>query len=262
MKTNKKYLIGTGVVVAVLAVGGTAAFFTSTDFISNPFQTGSTDIPTDPNAGIKIWEKFNTDLVYKDYDPLIGPEAAKEVLPGEAINKDVQVRSNANYNQFVRANYTVVGYTAVINNVETVVKSVWTDKVLTDPSTKIIGYKTDTGTNVKADGSALTTAGLIENPLDIALISVTLKPSGTTGETWTTKQSDGWYYYNQILAPDAGTTDLLDSVTLAGSASNIYKGLGYKVNVNANSIQATDAAWTAWPGVGTKPTVIDSTVNN
>lgn len=268
--TSKQKKIAAGALAAFLAVGGTAAFFTSSDLISNPFQTGTTTDTTDPNAGIDIWEKFNKDENYKNYDT-VTLTPATEVLPGEAVNKDVQVRSTANYNQFIRAQYEVVGFTAMIGSetekVATLVKSVYTDKALTDTTAKIIGYKLANDTIVNLTGDTLTLpVGAVESVLDISLVSVQLKTSGAINtDTWSAVASDGWYYYNKILAPNAATTDLLDSVTLAGSAGNIYKNLGYTVDVKAESIQATPTAWTSTVATGgweqseaSMPTVVDN----
>lgn len=70
-------------------VGGTFAWFTSQDTVTNQFTTGKTD-NDDPDAGIKIVEKFNE------------PD---KVLPGDETNKDVQVKNTANYDQFIRVKF-------------------------------------------------------------------------------------------------------------------------------------------------------------
>ncbi|MGL4973032.1 MAG: hypothetical protein ACRC6H_07795, partial [Culicoidibacterales bacterium] len=56
---NKQKKIAAGALVAFLAVSGTAAFFTSSDLITNIFATGSTLRPEDPNAGIDVNEQFS-----------------------------------------------------------------------------------------------------------------------------------------------------------------------------------------------------------
>lgn len=70
-------------------VGGTFAWFTSQDTVTNQFTTGKTD-NDNPDAGIKIVEKFNE------------PD---KVLPGDETNKDVQVKNTANYDQFIRVKF-------------------------------------------------------------------------------------------------------------------------------------------------------------
>ncbi len=59
---SKKKIIGLCIagVLAVGSIGGSLAWFTSSDSVTNPFTTASTDNPSDPNSGIKkIHEDFN-----------------------------------------------------------------------------------------------------------------------------------------------------------------------------------------------------------
>lgn len=58
--------------------------------------------------------------------------------------------------------------------------------------------------------------------------------------------SDGYYYYMGKVAPDKFTNTLLDSVTLASNAENEYRGLGFDVDVEAQSIQASNNAYEDW----------------
>ena len=71
-------------------VGGTFAWFTSKDTVTNQFATTGTDEPGNPDAGIKIEEEFKK------------PE---NVLPGTETNKDVRVKSTAKYDQFIRVKF-------------------------------------------------------------------------------------------------------------------------------------------------------------
>lgn len=71
-------------------VGGTFAWFTSQDSVTNKFATTGTDEPNNPDAGIKIEEEFKK------------PE---NVLPGTETNKDVRVKSTAKYDQFIRVKF-------------------------------------------------------------------------------------------------------------------------------------------------------------
>ncbi|WP_058992787.1 BsaA family SipW-dependent biofilm matrix protein [Sarcina ventriculi] len=71
-------------------VGGTFAWFTSQDSVTNKFATAGTDEPDNPDAGIKIEEEFDK------------PE---NVLPGTETNKDVRVKSTAKYDQFIRVKF-------------------------------------------------------------------------------------------------------------------------------------------------------------
>ena len=71
-------------------VGGTFAWFTSKDTVTNQFATGGTDEPDNPDAGIKIEEEF---------------QKPENVLPGTETNKDVRVKSTAKYDQFIRVKF-------------------------------------------------------------------------------------------------------------------------------------------------------------
>ncbi len=72
-------------------VGGTFAWFTSQDSVTNQFTTGATDDPNNPDAGIDIWEKF---------------EEPTNVVPGTTTDKLVQVKNTTNYDQFIRVKIT------------------------------------------------------------------------------------------------------------------------------------------------------------
>ncbi|MDM0527895.1 SipW-dependent biofilm matrix protein BsaA [Clostridium perfringens] len=88
---SKKKIIGLCIagVLAVGSIGGSLAWFTSSDSITNPFSTASTDNPSDPNSGIKINEKFNK-------------EEADNTLPGDNVTKQVNVSNKATYDQLIR----------------------------------------------------------------------------------------------------------------------------------------------------------------
>ena len=106
---NKKR-IATIIVAASLTmglIGGSLAWFTSSDEVTNKFATFQDD-NNEGGAGLDIWEKFDQD------------EAGK-LLPGSAkVNKYVQVQNTAKYNQLIRvqiiptwvADYSPVGASA------------------------------------------------------------------------------------------------------------------------------------------------------
>lgn len=71
-------------------VGGTFAWFTSKDTVTNQFATGGTN-DDDSNAGIDIWEKF---------------EKPTNVVPGTTTDKLVQVKNTSTYDQFIRVKIT------------------------------------------------------------------------------------------------------------------------------------------------------------
>ena len=88
---SKKKIIGLFIagVLVVGSIGGSLAWFTSSDSVTNPFSTASTDNPSDPNSGIKINEKFNK-------------EEADNTLPGDNVTKQVNVSNKATYDQLIR----------------------------------------------------------------------------------------------------------------------------------------------------------------
>ncbi|MDY2582925.1 MAG: SipW-dependent biofilm matrix protein BsaA [Clostridium perfringens] len=88
---SKKKIIGLCIagVLVVGSIGGSLAWFTSSDSVTNPFSTASTDNPSDPNSGIKINEKFNK-------------EEADNTLPGDNVTKQVNVSNKATYDQLIR----------------------------------------------------------------------------------------------------------------------------------------------------------------
>ncbi|EOU2128415.1 hypothetical protein C4D39_14680 [Clostridium perfringens] len=88
---SKKKIIGLCIagVLAVGSIGGSLAWFTSSDSVTNPFSTASTDNPSDPNSGIKIHEIFNK-------------EDADNTLPGDKVTKQVNVINKATYDQLIR----------------------------------------------------------------------------------------------------------------------------------------------------------------
>lgn len=203
-------------VLSIGAIGGTLAWFTSQDSVTNAFQTGEiTD--NDINGGVDIDENFPGD---KDKDG----QWDTPVLPGDTMTKEVKVESTANYNQFVRVKITKVWKNSQGNEVKYY-------KVNND---KTISYSFN-----KPDDSW--------KELDYEYIDLKIVNEGTEGDTWT-NQNDlsapeyGWYYYNQILSSKAETSDVLASVTLSGDMDNAYRNLKFDVIVEAQGVQATNGA--------------------
>ena len=89
---NKKKLSALLVAGTLTAgvVGGTFAWFTSKDTVTNQFATGGTN-DDDSNAGIDIWEKF---------------KEPTNVVPGTTTDKLVQVKNTSTYDQFIRVKIT------------------------------------------------------------------------------------------------------------------------------------------------------------
>lgn len=238
MKMNKKYLVPVGVAVAALAVGGTAAFFTSTDSITNPFKTGSTTPPGE-DKGINVVEDFRTladdetytigESTYTNTNPIRGFEeydtnpfvgvggettygelktptsGPVEMLPGELFIKAMRVESEANYNQYLRIKVTVT-------------------------VSGVTGEETD------ANGTYV--LGTDSLPTDLIV------DADTTG--WSLA-SDGYFYLDEVFAPLAATNDIVKAVMLDGfGAGNEWKNATITVKLEADAIQATTDAWASW----------------
>lgn len=186
-------------VLTVGVIGGTLAWFTSQDKATNTFNTASN---SDNNgSGIKIIEEF---------------EKPENMLPGDIVNKDVQVSNTTTYDQFIRVKFTP--------------KFV---KVTKDGSGNEVREKI-----AEVDGKTLETKNIelnFTNKLDES------KDSGT----WFAG-SDGYYYYMGKVGKGEYTNTLLDSVTLNSKAGNEYRGLGFDIDVQADSIQASNNAYEDW----------------
>ncbi|MGL4971658.1 MAG: SipW-dependent-type signal peptide-containing protein [Culicoidibacterales bacterium] len=256
--TSKQKKVAAGALVAFLAVGGTAAFFTSSDDITNIFSTGTTTDPKDENAGIDVNEDFKgpkwtvdgdgnlvaTDTEFDDntssdgYGEVAG--GPTQVLPGDKFTKQVRVSSEAEYNQFVRA------------RVEVTYENLPDGKTAADAAQYLkITYNTEAaGTTALSNGvwlGAPTETTGVSNPV-IAVV-----PAEQT-----------WFYYSKILgATPASTADLIKSVQLTENAPNWMKNVKFNVIVKAESIQATPTAWTnsvvdgGWAQTSTAPTAVD-----
>ncbi len=182
--------------LAIGIVGGSLAWFTSTDSVENEFATGTTE-DSEPDAGIKIDETFDED-------------SAKKIVPGTEINKDVAVKSTANYAQFIRAKLTLKIKDENGNYVE---------KKLTDNYSDGVTYG------------------------ELINLKYFKDASGNLGEDGKWIQ-DGDYFYYMTVVPGSGTTSkLLDSVTLNSKADNTWKNKEFEVVVDALGVQASNDAF-------------------
>ena len=194
---NKKKIQALAVsgVLTVGVIGGTLAWFTSQDQLTNKFNTGSNN-SEESKTGIKIVEEF---------------EEPKNMLPGDEVNKDVQVKNTTTYDQFIRVKF----------------KPKFVDTTSGDRKeiTEVQGQKLDT-------------KNIILN------FTKNLNKSKADG-TWF-EGNDGYYYYMGKVGSEKWTNTLLDSVTLAKEAGNEYRGLGFDIDVESDSIQASNDAYKDW----------------
>ncbi|MGM8251451.1 BsaA family SipW-dependent biofilm matrix protein [Clostridium perfringens] len=230
---NKKKIIGLCIagVLVVGSIGGSLAWFTSSDSITNPFATASTDNPSNPNSGIKIHEHFDK-------------TKADNTLPGDNVTKQVNVTNTATYDQLVRAKIKKEWKDSNGN----VVTSIWIKDGQRVPANTEGAKEEKLSTDYivlnfenKADGNRLTSAS---SPEKGKWIQETDAKLGTDG---------GYYYYYGVLAPEANTGNLLESVTLSPNTPNEYKGLKFDVTVDSEAVQASNGAakdsWTTAPQI-------------
>lgn len=93
MKKKKLSIIAASVAI-MACVGGTFAWFTATDSVTNSFKALGTEDPDseDPDDGVKVVEVFDT-------------EKAGKVTPGTEVNKDVAAKNTATYDSFIRISF-------------------------------------------------------------------------------------------------------------------------------------------------------------
>lgn len=167
--------------VAILAVGGTLAYFTAEDDATNTFTVGNVAIDlTEPN-----WKES-------------GSQDAPEVYPTEPLQKDPTVENTGANPCFVRI--SVTGWDCLIN------------------------------------------AGLSENNI----IYRTDYVDGKLGENWVL-HTDGYFYYNKVLAAGETTDALFDQIVVPADLINGDGETEFDLVVKAYAVQAqgAKASWAA-----------------
>lgn len=111
--------------------------------------------------------------------------------------------------------------------------------------TKIVEVK-NTGSNeayirVKV-GKSITLAGEGEPDLDLLELEL-------NDDDWT-EGADGYYYYNEVLAPGEVTRPLFTKVTFAASMNNMYQNSSAAVDVVAYAVQVANNGDTALDAAG------------
>ena len=67
-------------------------------------------------------------------------------------------------------------------------------------------------------------------------------------EKWTEK--DGWYYYNEKLAPGEATEPLFTEVSFAAEMDNVYQESKLKLDIMANGTQTAHNGETVLQAAG------------
>lgn len=211
-------------ILSIGAIGGTLAWFTSQDSVTNAFQTGSTNNPGNTDGGINIEENFDKNN-------------AGNITPGDEVKKEVSVTNTASYNQLIRAKIEKVWKDSKGNVVTHYIISEGKakDKQGSDVTVPIIQYLNLTEEEASSTDGA--------QSLDKNLIILNLDISGWINNNDAGLGNDGgYYYYNSVVNPNQSTSQLLKSVTLSSKADNIYKNLKFDVIVTAESVQASNGA--------------------
>ncbi|MGL4971956.1 MAG: hypothetical protein ACRC6H_02325 [Culicoidibacterales bacterium] len=252
MQKRHKQLVTLATAFAITGVLGSAAYFSNQDLITNVFGVAGANALVDPEAGIEIWEDFangDGNDGYFNYDtptnPNGKPAPATNVLPGTILDKKVQIRSTVNYNQFVRVSFDKY-YTVKVNDTQYKIQKVYVNSTLIDPDLKVTGYQLEGGSYLLVDG---TTSSTIPSGNEHTLNPDYIIPTFANSDKWQAVANDpattlpgtdyGYFYYSEILPAYGTTSDVLASVQLSKEVTNVYKSLGFNVDVYAQAIQAT-----------------------
>ncbi len=211
MKLNKKKVFALALAVCLIATlsMGSLAWFTDGDDITNDFLIAGSDDTQDPDKvfSVEVWE--NTPDANGDEDGF----SYENILPGDALKKEVRVENTGSYDQYIRV-------IVVVSNA-----SAWRASLNLQPTDPI----PELGTIV---------SGLVAD----AWVSVE-KHEDTTNDNF-------WYvlYAKEILpyADDASTTDVEDVMhvfdkvviptTMTREDAAAFAG-GFEVSVLAQAVQ-------------------------
>lgn len=204
-KSKKKgfaTLLVSGVLAASLCMGGVMAYLTATDSATNNFT---------------VAEKLAIEVVEPNWDPTDAdnngvPDAAEDVLPGQTVSKDPQIK-----------NLTSVESYAIMQ-VDVPTKTVQLEGEDAAAQHELFTYTVNAGWTEQGTGTY----------------------NAETGMTTHT------YFYDTTLAGNATSTAVFDDVTLVNLADGQMAGaLAQSIDVTGYAIQALGfndcgAAWTAY----------------
>lgn len=186
MKLNLKVVSVLGI-AAVVAVGGTFAYYTATDTFKNPFNT----------------ESFGTSSV-----EVFNPADGDNWEPGVKVDKAVFGMNEGDGDVYVRVFFE-----------EEWSRDGVTLTTLTSESDDFAPEKSiQPGNGGKDDTTGLTDGKIVnggESVVFKTLENVVGESERSTPEKWY-KGSDGWYYYTSVLTKGKTTKTLLNGVQLAG----------------------------------------------
>lgn len=85
----------------------------------------------------------------------------------------------------------------------------------------------------------------VDPKITLGYLDNNMSDPATTGK-WFYNTTDGWFYYAGTVAGGSVSPTFLDNVTLDKNADNSYQYLDYKLTVNVEGLQATEAALEQW----------------
>lgn len=237
--------------VAASLLGGTYAWYTSTDSKDNLFKGGS--------LAAEISEVFTPNDKWQ---------------PGEQTTKSVRVQNTGKTKGFIRlslyeyllafqldmspqnghGNLKTVSleHSPVVDSND---PDTWAEAA-GNQGTYSVGGDTylvaDTaivpnvlaGTDMYKPSTDRTGNGLTNITLNFAENVFTTMPATSTVPFWL--YQNGYFYYSELLEPGAFTDPLLDNVTLSENVSNAYKGALYKLRVLMDGHDATVSVFDEW----------------
>ncbi|MBE6048593.1 MAG: hypothetical protein E7213_09380 [Clostridium sp.] len=221
MSRKKIAIILMSTLLAVGIIGGSLAYFTSQDMVSNRFATTGDD--ENDGSDIKIVECFN------EYQ-------ASKIEPGSDIKKLVQVQNTDQYNQLIKVRFEV----ELLDEYGEKVDAIQTYKYEEQNET---GAMTKVETQITAEDLK---DNLIAHFADGNIINTL--PTDSSSK-WYNKDSintlDSEYYYLGFIEPEKYTVKLLESVELNPEAGIEFKGIHFNVNVIADGVQASNNAFSS-----------------
>lgn len=171
---NKKKVISLLVagVMTVGIVGGTLAWFTSSDSATNKFTTGS--YSDEVTKGLDIWEKFT-------------PSEATNLTPGADVTKKVQVKNTASYSQFIRVKITPkwtapAGVAGTSTNLNPVFNTEKISQPTKDADGKVVAAKPEEGKWFKSSDGYYYYVGVVGAGYYTPLLLNSVQFVGTAGD--------------------------------------------------------------------------------
>lgn len=211
MKMNKKKVLVTSLAVSFIAILslGTLAWFNAKDEITNTFKVADSDDPdTMPDFSVDV---FETD---EDGNKIEGNEYL-DILPGDVLHKDPTVQNTGSYDMYTRVIVTLSD------------ANVWL--------TAANKYKIASNLS-NADAQWI----LLESMTDIDKNNWKRYDKPVYD-----KDADTLvyvYYYDEVVAPNAETTPVFETVTIPKQLQqkdmDFGKGVDFTIHVKAEAIQA------------------------